>query len=320
MTLNAQDPHFTQFYAAPIYMNPAFAGSVKCPRLVMNYRNQWPALPGAFVTYAASYDQHVDAIGGGLGIIVLSDKAGEGTISTNSVSGMYSYLLNVSREFSIKAGFQATYFQKKLDWDKLTFGDMIDPRYGFVYQTQESRPNETRSYVDLSAGLLGYSSNIYGGIAVHHITEPDEAFIIQGSSPLPRKYTAHLGAIIPLENSRYSESNLSPNVVYQQQAGFNYLNLGVYVSKTPLVGGLWFRSNLGRKENTLGETSSFIAGESIIALVGLQQGVFKFGYSYDLTISKLGNAPGGSHELSFGLQFECKPKRKRFRTISCPTF
>ncbi len=277
----------------------------------MNYRNQWPSLPGTFVTYAASYDQHVDALQGGLGLMVMNDKAGEGTINTTNISGMYSYLLNVSREFSIRAGFQGTYVQKKLDWDKLTFGDMIDPRYGYVYETQEVRPNETRNYVDLSAGLLGYSSKYYAGVAVHHLTEPDEAFIVSGSSALPMKITAHAGALIPLDDSRNSTSFISPNILYQQQRDFNQLNLGVYVTKQPIVGGLWFRGNLG---------DGGLSKESIIALLGIQQGMFKFGYSYDLTISKLGNATGGSHELSFGLQFECSPKRKRFRTISCPTF
>ena len=40
----AQDPQFTQFYANPLYLNPAFAGTARCPRLVMAYRNQWPSL------------------------------------------------------------------------------------------------------------------------------------------------------------------------------------------------------------------------------------------------------------------------------------
>ncbi len=232
---------------------------------------------------------------------------------TNSVSGMYSYLLNVSREFSLKAALQATYTQKKLDWDKLTFGDMIDPRYDFIYQTQETRPNETRSYVDLSTGIVGYTSVFYGGVAVHHLTEPDEAFIVDGSSPLPRKITGHFGALIPIGNSRYSETNISPNVIYMQQAASQYLNLGMYVQKSAIVGGLWYRANLGTEQKS-------VASESVIALVGLQQGIFKIGYSYDLTLSELGNSPGGSHEISLGLQFECRPKKKRFRTISCPSF
>ena len=42
----AQDPEFTQFYANPLYLNPAFAGTGRCPRIIMNYRNQWPAISG----------------------------------------------------------------------------------------------------------------------------------------------------------------------------------------------------------------------------------------------------------------------------------
>ena len=320
--VEAQDPQFSQFYAAPLYLNPAFAGSARCPRIGLNYRNQWPALSKTFITYAASYDQHVDAISGGLGLIVLNDKAGEGTINTTTISGMYSYQLNVSRDFSIRMGLQATYVQKKLDWDKLYFGDQIDPRYGFVYNTQEGRPDDlTKGYPDFSAGILAYSSKVYGGVAVNHMTEPDEAFIVEGSSALPMKITAHFGAMLPLGETkvyRYAATRdegtyISPNVLYQQQASFNQLNLGVYVLKSPLIGGLWYRSNFGKE--------TFSSAESMIALIGIQKGLFKFGYSYDVTISKLTtNATAGSHEISFGIQFECRPKKKRFRTISCPSF
>ena len=65
--LRGQDPHFTQYYANPLYLNPAFAGSDICPRFSMNYRNQFPNF-GAYQTYSASYDQYVDAVKGGLGM------------------------------------------------------------------------------------------------------------------------------------------------------------------------------------------------------------------------------------------------------------
>jgi type IX secretion system PorP/SprF family membrane protein len=304
----AQDPSFTQFYAAPVYLNPAFAGTARCPRLVMNYRNQWPALSGTYVTYAASYDQHFDGLQGGLGFLVMNDKAGEGTLTTTNVSAIYSYQLNVTRQFSIKAGFQATYAQKRLDWDKLTFGDMIDPRYGFVYGTQEARPNENRSYFDLSAGILAYSSKVYGGFAVHHLTEPNEGFITVNQAKLPRRYTLHAGVQIPLATkTRGSTAFISPNIMYQQQQNFNQFNTGVYLGKGPLIGGLWYRFNT-------------VNSDAVMILVGIQQGRFKFGYSYDVTVSKLAYASAGSHELSFGFQFECRPKKKKFRTISCPSF
>jgi type IX secretion system PorP/SprF family membrane protein len=300
----AQDPEFTQFYANPLYLNPAFAGTAMCPRVVMNYRNQWPALSGTFVTTSASYDQHVESLYGGLGLLVTNDKAGEGTLTTTNISGIYSYQLALSRSFSIKAGFQATYFQKTLDWDKLTFGDMIDERRGFVYQSQDQARGGSSSNVDFSAGVLGFSKQFFAGVAVHHITQPDET-LINGASPLPMKITGHAGAVIPMSNGRYSENDasISPNIIYQQQGNFQQLNMGLYVTKGPIVGGVWYRNK-----------------DAFIVLLGFQTKVAKFGYSYDVTVSKLTNATAGSHEVSFALQFPCKKRRPKFRTISCPSF
>jgi hypothetical protein len=86
----------------------------------------------------------------------------------------------------------------------------------------------------------------------------------------------------------------------------------MYVLKTPIIGGLWYRGYFN---------SGKFSGDAFIALIGIQKDLFKFGYSYDVTVSKLGNnVTAGSHEISFGMQFECHPKKKRFKAISCPTF
>lgn len=298
----AQDPEFTQFYANPLYLNPAFAGTVRCPRITLNYRNQWPSITnGSFVTYSASYDQHIEPLKGGIGILVMSDKAGKGILNTTSVSGIYSYQLNVTRKFSIKAGAQATYIQKSVDWDKLTFGDMIDERRGFIYNSMEVPYQMKRSNVDFSAGILGYSKKYFVGGAIHHLTQPDEGFLqINGPSNLPMKYTFHAGAVFPLAQKG---SSISPNILYQQQQDFKQLNFGLYLNKGPVVGGLWYRVK-----------------DAVIVLIGFQQQLIKFAYSYDLTVSKLINSTAGSHELSFAYQFECKPKKRKFRTVSCPSF
>ncbi len=297
-SLFAQDPQFTQFYANPLYLNPAFAGSARCPRVILNYRNQWPNIAGTYVTYSASYDQHVDALAGGLGLLVTSDKAGRGILSTTNVSAIYSYQLNITRSFSMKFGVQATYFQKSIDWTKLTFGDMIDARRGFIYNTTETGAS-SKSGFDVSAGVLAYSKYYFVGFAANHLTQPDESFV-GPASKLPIKYTVHLGATLPINEGL----NISPNILYQKQQDFQQLNLGVYLTKGAIVGGLWYRNK-----------------DSFIALIGFQQGLFKIGYSYDLTVSKLTNETAGSHEISFGLQFQCKkPKKKKYRTVSCPSF
>ena len=307
--VQAQDPEFTQFYANPLYLNPAFAGTARCPRLVMNYRNQWPGLSGTFVTTSASYDQHVESIQGGLGLLVTNDRAGKGTLNTTRVSGIYSYQQPISRNFSLKAGFEATYFQKALDWSKLTFGDQIDPRRGFIYETQDIPRGGTVNNVDFSAGLLGFSEKWYIGAAVHHLTEPNESLVV-GTSRLPMKYTVHAGAVLPIDKrNRNSNSTISPNVLYRKQGEFQQLNFGLYVSKGPIVGGVWYRGLL------FGDYR-----DAFILLVGIQTDVVKFGYSYDVTVSELTPATGGSHEVSLQIQFDCRPKRKKFRTISCPSF
>ena len=301
----AQDPEFSQFYANPLYLNPAFAGTKRCPRIVMNYRNQWPGISGTYITTAATYDQHVESLSGGLGLMVTNDAAAS-TLRTTRVSAIYSYQLKVNRKFSIRVGFQATFFQKSLDWSKLTFGDMIDDRRGFVYQTGDVPRGGTRSGVDFSTGILGFSDMYFFGFAAHHLTQPDES-LIKGTSQLPMKLTGHAGAIIPLAGaaSKYqdNDASISPNILYRHQNRFQQLNMGLYVRKGPLVGGVWYRNK-----------------DAFITLVGIQTDAIKIGYSYDLTISKLSIVTGGAHEVSMAINFKCKPKRRTFRTISCPSF
>ncbi|HEY0029238.1 MAG TPA: type IX secretion system membrane protein PorP/SprF [Bacteroidia bacterium] len=299
-TVKAQDPQFTQFYANPLYLNPALAGSNICPRVCINYRNQWPGISGTYVTTSASIDRYVFGIKSGIGLLVTNDRAGQGTLNTTNVSAIYSKQIQVTRNFSINAGLQATYGQKSIDWSKLTFGDMIDDRRGFVYTSEETPGRTQRSFVDFSAGAVAFSKYLFVGFAAHHLTQPDEGLIY--SSKLPIKFTGHAGATIPVGDKK-NETSVSPNIIYQQQQDFQQLNLGVYVTKGALVGGLWYRNN-----------------DAFILLVGFQHGVFKAGYSYDVTVSKLTNASAGSHEISIGMNFYCKKPRPKYRPEVCPSF
>jgi type IX secretion system PorP/SprF family membrane protein len=297
--LKAQDPQFTQFYANPLYLNPAFAGTARCPRICMNYRNQWPGLSGKYVTYSVSGDLHLDALAGGIGVLVTTDDQANGTLKTTNASLIYAYQAVINREFSLKFGLQATYMQKSLDVANLHFGDMIDARRGFVWNTKEAIPAPNKKGADFSAGLLGYSKQYFFGFAANHINQPDEGLL--GLSKLPVKYTIHGGAIIPLEKG--NESYLSPNILFQAQQKFTQLNLGLYYVKGPFVAGLWYRNS-----------------DAVIALIGIKNDNFQAGYSYDVTVSKLAGNTAGAHEISVQIKFECKTRRKKYRTISCPSF
>ena len=306
INLYAQDPIFTQFYSNPVYLNPAFAGSNKCPRIVSNFRNQWPGFSGDFITTSLTYDQYVDKIKGGLGIILMSDQVAK-TLKSNEASFVYSYHQHLSRKFTLNFGIQGTYISKSVDRSNLTFGDMIHPRRGFVLSTQDVINYAPVDIFDFSAGILGYTDKFYVGFATHHLTEPSFSYIsTNNTSFLNRRYTAHAGTEISLNSkSLFSEEekSLSPSVLFIKQGDFQQLNFGLYYRKGNYVVGAWYRE-----------------GDSFIVTAGINTKLLRIGYSYDLTTSQLGVYSGGSHEISIALKLYCAPKKKSLRAMSCPSF
>tara|TARA_Y100000589_G_C27172603_1_gene637366 strand:- start:642 stop:1676 length:1035 start_codon:yes stop_codon:yes gene_type:complete len=314
--VKAQDPEFTQYYANPLFLNPAFAGSDRCPRMVMSYRNQWPAMSGNYVTQAVAYDQHVNSIQGGLGLTVLHDQAGQNTLQTTRITGMYAYQQSLTRKLSIRAALEASYFQKALDWSNLTFGDMIDPRRGFIYETQDTPRGGKVQGVDFGAGLLLFTPKLHLGLAAHHLNEPNESLVV-GLSRLPMKLTVHGGGKFPIKKNIKNEvlASISPNFLFRKQAEFTQINTGLFVNKGPLFGGVWYRGKFTKLEE-----AQNIDKDALIAVLGIETDIMRFGYSFDITISDLTPATGGAHELSMTLKFDCKSKKGKFRKIPCPTF
>lgn len=307
-TAVAQDPIFSQYYSAPLQVNPAFAGNSYAPSFALNYRNQWPSL-NAYQTYSASYDQYLDYINSGVGIAILADDAGDGTLQTLKVSGIYSYRLKVTDNTFVKFGAEASVVQARLDWEKLLFLDQLDPENGAIsptgnpYPSAEVRPdNLTNTYLDMSAGVLAYSKYIYGGFSIKHLNTPNETFIgvkDNLNEGLPLRYSLHVGGKIPLfeNNKNIKQAFISPNLLWIRQADFGQLNVGAYAGLGMFYAGTWFRYS---------KTNS----DAAIFLVGIQKGLFKVGYSYDITLSNSAfyGETGGAHEISMGIRLR-EPKQ-----------
>lgn len=325
--LFAQDVEFSQFYANKVYLNPAFAGSDFDPRISIGYRNQWPEISSAYVTYSVAYDQYVNILGGGVGMHVMQDEQGDGTISTTMVSGMYSYSLSVTRDFIIKTGFQVSFIDRKLNYSNFTFPDMIDEFYinGLINPfTGESMPDHLeRNYFDFSSGIIASYKNWFIGFAAHHLSEPDETFKDESEySKLPRKYTFHCGVNVPVfrRGLHQSDYSLAPNFLYQQQETNRQLNYGLYLSKGSLILGMWYRDNME------------LEYDAIILQLGIIRDWWQVSYSYDKTVSKLIHTNTGAHEISFLMRFKnthrnksgCNEKsirkRRQIGRIKCPKF
>ena len=81
----SQDAEFTQFYASPMFLNPAFAGTHMCPRLTLNHRNQWPGAT-TFITNAFSRPT-CGRSSWRSGLMVVNDRMH--SLQNNRVSGVF---------------------------------------------------------------------------------------------------------------------------------------------------------------------------------------------------------------------------------------
>ncbi len=312
---SAQDVGFSQFYANPLYMNPAFAGTAVAPRIALTYRGQWPGLVSAFTTVSASYDQYVQDLHGGIGVILMTDRVGDhGALSTNMLGAMYAFNFRLSREVNVSAALQVSLVNTNLKWDDyLRFPDQINAEMGFAYPTGAQKPDKTSQWAaDFNAGLVVYGSKWYAGVAAAHLTQPNVAFYSEDRVPI--KLTVHGGGLINVAEERRRQSSLSlgspiisPNVIYQYQGGLHYFNYGLYLDWMPFLVGVWFRNGI---ENA----------DAFIFQVGVQQDYFKVGYSYDVTVSKLANSTAGAHEITLGVMLPVPEHKKKVKAIRCPSF
>lgn len=316
----AQDPQFSQFFANPVYLNPAFTGSATGPRIALGYRNQWPRIPNAFKTVAVSADAPF-FFGGrdrmprhGLGISLLGDQAGAGVLTKVYATFNYSFLIPLGRNYDhgLRFGVAGGIQQASIDFFRLRFpnqfsADGFDPSVQ-VPELQGVGASGNRIHEQVNAGILYTNKIFYAGVSAFNITQPSQSFlgVNTGDAALPMRINAFTGLNIPLNAQKPEGPSISPVVMYRMQGPFSQLDLGLYVNLDPIVIGTWYRLN-----------------DAMIFLVGLKKGIFSFGYSYDYTVSSLTNAAsGGAHEVSVGITLEGPEQRGRRPSakMSCPRF
>lgn len=289
-TIKAQDPEFSQFFANPLHMNPAFAGTTELSRLVVNYRNQWPQKGTTFSTYSLSFDQLSKKLNTGFGVQIYHDQELNNVVKTSSASFSYSYHLKFEGNNFVTLGLQAGIVHKQFNPGRLIFPSGIDQLTGDLYESLPYLNSaEAKIFPDFTIGAVAQKGDFFGGVSVHHLNQPDES-IIEGDQKgtLPAKITLHAGARTHrLHHGLLSRVfTLSPNIIYQQQGNFKQLNLGMYMIENSFLFGAWYRNNID------------IRPDALIALVGLATDRFQIGYSFDFTLSELSNYSYGSHEIS----------------------
>lgn len=297
--IHAQDAIFSQHFASPLYLNPAFAGSGADSRIVLNYRNQpYPSL-GTFSTINVSYDIDIRSINSGLGLLVTSDHRG-GLLMNNNINAIYAYHLQAGENLYINFGAQAGYYRNDLDWGSLTFADPNEPP-----------PDDTWNHAaDFAAGIMVFSDWYYGGIAAHHLSQPQIS--LYGNYQLPIKYTAHFGMYLEPSDRRRSNTMsfdyfLSPNIIFQNQGDAYRINYGFYAGIEDFMAGVWYRQDL-------------INPGALIFLLGISANNYRIGYSYDYSLSGYSSPRHGAHEISLSIHFNDPKRNLRDRILNCPRF
>ena len=310
----AQDLVFSQFYAAPLQLNPAFAGNTFSPRIAANYRNQWPGFEnGLYTSYALSIDQFVSFLNSGIGITVQTDNGGDGIYKSTQITATYAYRLQISDAFFVKWGVEGSYIQDRLDWQKLSFPDQISALTGLIddlgnpLPSQEPIPSSLQNgYFDVGAGMLVFSNVFYGGVSIKHINRPDESILginTDLATGINMRLSIHGGAEFPLGNIRLSEAFISPSLMYIQQGDERQVNGGSFMRIGSFYAGGYYRH-------------TFTNADAVILAGGVKYGVFKFGYSYDFTLSReltTGGGTGGTHEVSILVNLDESEHNKRRR-------
>ena len=320
ISLQAQDPHFSQFFASPLTLNPAFTGKFDGSwRLAANHRDQWPSIAKAYVTTSASIDFPIltsripenDVFG--IGISGVSDASANDQLKLNygSLSMSYHKALDENGYNTIGAGFQGTYSSMTLDVSNLTFESMLTQN-GFtdISKREVLSNGNNQSYFDLNAGLLFSGSsngenNYYLGASMYHINRPKVSFK-DNNWLLSGRVTVHGGGTFYLSDV----VSVSTSVIHQIQAK---------ASETTLGGALGLNANNDNVNPTNVYLGSWIRfNDAIIPYIGLEFGGLRIGASYDINTSSLKAGTGSRGGSEISLIYIKRPAESR--GIPCPRF
>lgn len=290
------DPHFSQYYANPLWLNPALTGVTDGEyRVSLNAKQQWGTISNSFLTGGASFDM-APVKNLAFGAMVLNQNAGD--INYNHLSALVSgaYRIHFGRAGlnMINFGLQAGILNKSFDPSKITLGAQFNPVTGYDpnFGINESFASSNTLVPDVNAGVMFFDGNpdqrvnTFGGVTAAHITRPVDKFL-GNSVRMPVRYAAHGGARV-----RLSEVfDITPNALFMKQGNAREISAGAYAQ---------FMLN---QESDILFGTNYRVDDSAIAFFGLHLKNMVFGLSYDFNTSSLNRATRSQGGLELSVSF-----------------
>lgn len=322
----AQDMHFSQWFNAPLTVNPANTGFIPDAdyRLGANYRNQWSSvmtIPYKTMSIggdAQVFRNRIESGWVGLGGAVLQDVAGSGQLRSTKVYASVAYHQMIGEAHLLSAGFNAGWANKRINTADLKFPDQFDGKFfDNTLPTSVFLDNPNVSYADVQVGLnYAYfpTDNLYinGGISAQHLNQPRETFFVSDDLTFDNRIAPRYTAFA---NASYKFNDMviiNPMAYYTTQAKASELVGGATVQynlsgdgETQLVGGLFFRP-----------------GDAVVPMIGFIWQNIRLTFSYDATQSSLKqyNNSRGAYEFSILRHAFYNEFDGNQRQTFCPTF
>lgn len=307
------DPHFSQYYAYPLWLNPALTGIVDGDmRFTANVKNQWAGIGDGYKTAAFSGDFRTsDKVA--LGFNIINQSAGSAGYNYFAGYGSFAYQIAVSQNgyHKVNFGLQAGLINRSVDVSKLQFDDQYTPGLGYdpTIQSSDNLAVTNGIIFDASAGVFYYNGdpsaniNVFGGVSASHLAPSKEVTADGFSSRLPFRYTVHGGLRIRASNF----ADITPHAIYVGEQKNKIIAAGLNV------------------EFKMQENYSFILGgmyrvnDAAVANTGFHLKNMIIGMSYDFNNSLLQPALNrqGGYEVSLSYVFT---HRLASREQVCPRF
>ncbi|MFI5205032.1 MAG: type IX secretion system membrane protein PorP/SprF, partial [Flavobacteriales bacterium] len=306
----SQPTTYTGQAVSSYFYNPAFTGTARCPRILSGYQY----LPHMqYYSAMVSADAMIDKLHGGAGVLLNQQYSFKNTYSQTSMRFMYAYQLSITRSLSFRAGAYAG-FTKRTDEMTGSFHPYLFAKPGITIGTTH------RNYMDAGAGILLFSQRLMLGFSANQLNRP--VFFDYGGMyrlPVSLETQAFFGTGINTSANKYSTKGLGITFRFygrRYMGEYNMLAGPRYIAN--------FTTDFSYKGISLGPG---ITAYGSVLMPGAKLAVntrnYILYYQFSAAHTKLSTENLFSlqvHEAGVGYTFKCKPKKRTFRTISCPSF
>lgn len=269
VSVQAQDPSFTQFNRSNMYLNPASVGNLKSWTANYHFRNHWVGAEGSPLVNNIGIQYGFDKVFKGVGVFLINDIVGASGKTDLSVP--FAFGFKIKDKIDLNLGAQVSFVQESFDMSGLSPADPSDP--SFV--------ESVSSNVDFSIGAEVVFRSLKIGIAGAHLLQPvyDNGLIM---AKTPFKISTYINYDLKIGSSVL----LSPSVMYAYQG--NSYSLVTSATATykflKIMGG--FRFNNG----------------PVVGL-GYWNKRFDIVYTFDIITGDLSSFATGSHEVGVRFRF-----------------